>query len=205
MMSIVFYAWILIIVLYNIDKQGQEETLIRNRNAKKKNPTIMVVLGCAMPDLQQDRIQRALEFAEKKTDDPMIWFVTGGVKNALGKNSVETEAAAMSKKININAAHIVLDEKARNTAENFANLKQWITDEYIEKQNATTDIPEVVITTSAFHQNRAAKIFDGIFQDFDTNIKLTWNVSDGACPTCWSDEIIHMRNVEADVLRALVK
>ena len=205
MMSIVFYAWILIIVLYNIDKQGQEETLIRNRNAKKKNPTIMVVLGCAMPDLQQDRIQRALEFAEKKTDDPMIWFVTGGVKNALGKNSVETEAAAMSKKININAAHIVLDEKARNTAENFANLKQWITDEYLEKQHATTDIPEVVITTSAFHQNRAAKIFDGIFQDFDTNIKLTWNVSDGACPTCWSDEIIHMRNVEADVLRALVK
>ena len=204
-MSIVFYAWILIIVLYNIDKQGQEETLIRNRNAKKKNPTIMVVLGCAMPDLQQDRIQRALEFAEKKTDDPMIWFVTGGVKNALGKNSVETEAAAMSKKININAAHIVLDEKARNTAENFANLKQWITDEYLEKQHATTDIPEVVITTSAFHQNRAAKIFDGIFQDFDTNIKLTWNVSDGACPTCWSDEIIHMRNVEADVLRALVK
>ena len=203
MMSIVFYAWILIIVLYNIYKQGQEETLIRNRNAKKKTPTIMVVLGCAMPDLQEDRILRALEFAEKKTDDPMIWFVTGGVKNALGKNSIETEAAAMSKKIN--ADHIVLDEKARNTAENFANLKQWITDEYIEKQNATTDIPEVVITTSAFHQNRAAKIFDGIFQDFDTNIKLTWNVSDGACPTCWSDEIIHMRNVEADVLRALVK
>ena len=205
MMSIVFYAWILIIVLYNIDKQGQEETLIRNRNAKKKNPTIMVVLGCAMPDLQQDRIQRALEFAEKKTDDPMIWFVTGGVKNALGKNSVETEASAMSKKININTDHIVLDEKARNTAENFANLKQWITDEYLEKQHATTDIPEVVIMTSAFHQNRAAKIFDGIFQDFDTNIKLTWNVSDGACPTCWSDELIHMRNVEADVLRALVK
>ena len=202
MMSIVLYAWILIIILYNINKQSREDIRNRNKNAKK-TPTIMVVLGCAMPELQQDRIQRALEFAEKKTDDPMIWFVTGGVKNALGKNSVETEASAMSKKIN--ADHIVLDEKARNTAENFANLKQWITDEYLEKQNAATDIPEVVITTSAFHQNRAAKIFDGIFQDFDTNIKLTWNVSDGACPTCWSDELIHMRNVEADVLRALVK
>ena len=201
-MSIVLYAWILIIIIYNINKQSREEIIKRNKNAKK-TPTIMVVLGCAMPELQEDRIQRALEFAEKKTDDPMIWFVTGGVKNALGKNSVETEASAMSKKIN--ADHIVLDEKARNTAENFANLKQWITDEYLEKQNATTDMPEVVITTSAFHQNRAAKIFDGIFQDFDTNIKLTWNVSDGACPTCWSDELIHMRNVEADVLRALVK
>jgi len=199
-MNSLLYIFVLMFLRWNKGDKNE----IRDQPAKK-TPTIMVVLGCAMPELQEDRIQRALEFAEKKTDDPMIWFVTGGVKNALGKNSVETEASAMSKKININTEHIVLDENARNTAENFANLKQWITDEYIEKQNATTDIPEVVITTSAFHQNRAAKIFDGIFQDFDTNIKLTWNVSDGACPTCWSDEIIHMRNVEADVLRALVK
>ena len=186
---------------------------------KQKQPTIMVVLGCAMPDLQQDRIQRALEFAEKKSDDPIIWFLTGGVKDAvvgaIAKQS--TEASAMAQGIaqasvqasvhslgdqNNNNNNIVLDEKARNTAENFANLKEYLA---MNMDLGDGQQTSVVITTSEFHQARASKIFEGVFHDILDKVDITWNVSGGACPTCWADERIHMRNVEADVMRVLFK
>ena len=180
-----------------------------------KQPTIMVVLGCAMPDLQQDRIKRALEFADKKSDDPIIWFLTGGVKDAvvgaIAKQS--TEASAMAQTLsqasdqsleddgdyNVN---IVLDENARNTAENFANLKEYL---LMNANFADGQQRSVVVTTSEFHQARAAKIFEGVFHDILDKVDITWNVSGGACPTCWADERIHMRNVEADVMRVLVR
>ena len=171
---------------------------------KQVEPTIMVVLGCAMPELQQDRIQRALEFAEKKSDEPIIWFLTGGVKDALVGATAKpsTEASAMAKTIGTNRDNIVLDEKAKNTAENFANLKEYLSTNTVLTNNEHVS---VVVTTSEFHQARASKIFDGVFHDILDKVDVTWNVSGGACPTCWADERIHMRNVEADVMRALVK
>lgn len=205
-----------------------EETIVykQTQNAdlvKKTDPTIMVVLGCAMPDLQQDRIQRALEFAEKKSDEPIIWFLTGGVKDALiGATAKQsTEALAMAKVVGQASAkvvgqasdqsleddgdynvNIILDENARNTAENFANLKEYL---LMNANFADGQQRSVVITTSEFHQARASKIFEGVFHDILDKVDITWNVSGGACPTCWADERIHMRNVEADVLRALVR
>ena len=171
---------------------------------KQVEPTIMVVLGCAMPELQQDRIQRALEFAEKMSDEPIIWFLTGGVKDALvgAIEKQSTEASAMAKTIGTNSDNIVLDEKAKNTAENFANLKEYLSTNTVLTNNEHVS---VVVTTSEFHQERASKIFDGVFHDILDKVNVTWNVSGGACPTCWADERIHMRNVEADVMRALVK
>lgn len=190
------------ILIENLQLKQYNRILQETIEKKSKTTTIMVVLGCAMPELQQDRIQQALEFAEKKTDEPIIWFLTGGVKNALTEQQQQpTEAETMAK--SFNNENVVLDEKARNTAENFANLKKWITSEYINTDKGI--LPEVVITTSEFHQKRAAMIFDGIFQDLGKDIKLTWNVSGGACATCWADENIHMRNVKADVMRALVQ
>jgi uncharacterized SAM-binding protein YcdF (DUF218 family) len=212
-----------------------------------KQPTIMVVLGCAMPDLQQDRIKRALEFAEKKSDDPIIWFLTGGVKDAvvgaIAKQS--TEASAMAQTLSQASVKtsgqsldqtlsqasvktsgqsldqtlsqasdqssendgdynvkIILDENARNTAENFANLKEYL---LMNANFADGQQRSVVITTSEFHQARASKIFEGVFHDILDKVDITWNVSGGACPTCWADERIHMRNVEADVMRVLVR
>lgn len=168
------------------------------------DPTIMVVLGCAMPELQQDRIQRALEFAEKKSDEPIIWFLTGGVKDALvgATEKQSTEASSMAKTIGTNRENIVLDEKAKNTAENFANLKEYLSTNTVLTNNEHVS---VVVTTSEFHQARASKIFEGVFHDILDKVDVTWNVSGGACQTCWADERIHMRNVEADVMRALVK
>ena len=164
--------------------------------------TIMVVLGCAMENVQQERVSTALEYvADLDDSDTTWWFVTGGVKNAVvamekekeKEKEAETEAKKMEENIGARSnGKIVLDEKAKNTAENFAYLKKWVLETFDE-------IPEIVITTSEFHKERASKIFSGIFQNTDP----LWNLSrSNNCAHCWNDEKIHMRNVVNDVKNA---
>jgi hypothetical protein len=90
--------------------------------------------------------------------------------------------------------NFVLDNRAKNTAENFYNLKKWISFNNITSFN-------IIITTSEFHKERAEKIFNGIFQN---NIIPQWNLAKKTCMTCWNDEKIHMRNIESDIQKAIL-
>jgi hypothetical protein len=174
-------------------------------------PKIMVVLGCGMEEIQNDRIITAINYAENVGDNSqMVWYLTGGVKNAVTKT--QTEASKMKAQLGDANSKIVLDEKATNTAENFAYLKKWIEETYDEQMQK----PQIVITTSAFHKERAEKIFNGIFNDGiinngiinngiindDNNYPVMWNLSNGACTHCWNDEKIHIKNVNNDVEKA---
>uniref|UniRef100_A0A6C0JYR6 DUF218 domain-containing protein n=1 Tax=viral metagenome TaxID=1070528 RepID=A0A6C0JYR6_9ZZZZ len=155
--------------------------------------TVMVVLGCAIQDVQQERVSAALNYADSIEDSEIVWFVTGGVKNAV----IATEAEQMKEKITGSKGKIVLDNKAKNTAENFAYLKKWISESYDDAESV-----DIVVTTSDFHQERAAKIFKGIFSNNAS--KLDWNLSiSEGCAHCWSDEKIHMQNVAIDVKNAV--
>jgi len=156
--------------------------------------TVMVVLGCAIEYVQQERVDAALSYANSLDDTDIVWFVTGGVKNAVTK-TIATEAEQMKEKIAGSKGKIVLDDKAKNTAENFAYLKKWMTQAYDDAESV-----KIVITTSDFHQERASKIFNGIFQEGNPQWNLS--VSEG-CVHCWSDERIHMRNVAIDVKNAV--
>jgi len=155
---------------------------------------IMIVLGCHIKDIQNHRIQTAIDFS--KQVDSQIWFLTGGVKNAIASSSSITEAEQMRHSL-LSDSNVVIDTEATNTAENFLNFKKWYQLAGFEQP------PQIVITTSAFHKVRAEKIFQGIFHDLD--VEPIWNLSQQACPTCWSDEQYHMRNVESDVSKALGK
>lgn len=163
--------------------------------------TIFVVLGCHIQHIQQDRLSTAITFAQSitsvhqnGTEVEPIWFLTGGVKNAF-YNHLGTEASVMAKSLTeVSINNVVLDTDAKNTAENFVNLKRWI------NKIGSTDI-NIVITTSSFHQNRAQKIFDGVFHDI--NVRPKWNLGTASCHHCESDEHIHIRNVENDVRKAL--
>jgi hypothetical protein len=158
--------------------------------------TVMVVLGCAIQDVQQERVSAALNYADSIEDSEIVWFVTGGVKNAVTQ-TVSTEAEQMKEKITGSKGRIVLDDKAKNTAENFAYLKKWISESYDDVESV-----EIVVTTSDFHQERASKIFNGIFTNNASN--LEWNLSiSNACTYCWNDERIHMQNVAIDVKNAV--
>ena len=157
-----------------------------------QSKTIMVVLGCAIEYIQEDRVNSALKYAnEKVKDSQVIWYLTGGVKNAIKE---KTEASKMVTRISSN--NVLLDELATNTAENFLYLR--------EKLRSFPDPKslEIIITTSEFHKERAEKIFNGIFENMP--YKAKWNLSAKACPTCWMDEKIHMKNVISDVEKALL-
>lgn len=158
--------------------------------------SIIVVLGCYIQEIQQNRIITAINYANTLSEQP-IWFLTGGVKNSL--LSSMNEADVMKKEIifSSNNLDIILDTKATNTAENFAYLKQWII------ENDLIDNNNVVLVTSKFHENRAKKIFNGIFHNI--NIQKSWIFGDTECDYCWRDEHIHILNVDNDVKNALNK
>jgi len=155
---------------------------------------IMIVLGCHLNDIQNNRIQVAIDYS--KNIEYQTWFLTGGVKNAISNSGLITEAEQMKSSL-LSKSNVVIDADATNTAENFLNFKKWY------QLAGFDEPPQIVISTSAFHKARAEKIFQGIF--YDMPINPVWNLSELACPTCWSDENFHMRNVDSDVKKALEK
>ena len=152
--------------------------------------------------LQQDRINTAVKYwsnLDQSTD--VIWYLSGGVKNAVEsvmlKSSSEAEVMGQGILANVkqSKSHIVLDTTATNTAENFRNFYKFIS-------TLNTDNVEIVIVTSAFHKTRAEKFFYGFFPN---TARPEWVLGSLECPTCASDELFHMRNVDSDIAKAKAK
>ena len=166
-----------------------------------KHDVVVVVLGSSDERILAERVSAAIQYIQS-SDNHIILFVSGGVKNAFVNANQMTEAAKAAKilnddihsnnEFNVNV-QIVLDEKATNTAENFAYLKQWVNQTFTQD-----DLPDFVITTSDFHQIRAEQIFQGIIPQ----VTPKWNLSKSSCIHCWSDESIHIKNVSADIMKA---
>ena len=184
---------------------------------------IIVVLGCSMLDIQNNRVNAAIEYIQN-TNQHHILFLTGGTKHNINDFSEASKMKSLITNNNIESNNIIIDDKAQNTAENFVNLKKWLQEKYnikyTNKQNITetnniyinpimnlynNEIkPKIVIATSAFHKNRAEKIFRGVFFDFQ-DIETEWVLGNAACNWCWNYENIHIKNVDNDVKKALSK
>jgi uncharacterized SAM-binding protein YcdF (DUF218 family) len=148
--------------------------------------------------LQQDRVNTALKFwGELDQSTDVIWYLSGGVKNAI-ESSIKSssEAEVMSQGFITNGirarSQIVLDTSAVNTAENFRNFAKFIST--LDNTNI-----EIIIVTSAFHKTRAEKFFYGFFPK---TAKPQWVLGSLECPTCANDELFHMKNVESDIAKA---
>jgi hypothetical protein len=152
---------------------------------------IHIVLGSSDESILSERINTAIQYINA-SENPNILFISGGVKNAFAKETSEASRAAnMINATNTNGyLQIVLEEKATNTAENFAYLKLWVNQHFSQD-----NLPDIVITTSDFHKNRAEQIFNGVIP----GITPKWNLSKSACMRCWSEEHIHIKNLKADV------
>jgi len=158
---------------------------------------VLVVLGSADDRILSERVSAAIEYIESNEDQSIILFISGGVKNAMVNESSDrgqTEASKAASSFEYENVKIVLDEKATNTAENFAYLKRWVNSNF-----STEEMPSIVITTSDFHQDRAERIFQGIMPE----ITPQWNLSKSSCTRCWSDEMIHIKNVQSDITKAI--
>jgi len=149
--------------------------------------------------LQQDRISSALQYWDTiQSSEQSIWYLSGGVKNALFSSTKNTvsEAERMGDSLKSKNMNIVLDTSATNTAENFRNFFNYVSTLEDDILNL-----EIIIVTSRFHQARAEKFFYGFFpQSYQS--KLQWVLGLKECSTCVQDELFHMNNVEADISKA---
>jgi vancomycin permeability regulator SanA len=154
---------------------------------------LIILLGCHIAHLLNGRINAAVELATNYSQ--VDWLLSGGIKPA--SNNVVTEAEQMAARISAKEPaygtpewNYILDTNATNTAENFLRVRAM----------NLTDYDGVYIATSAFHYERAAKIASLIIG----NIRdINWVLAEQKEEDSEYWERIHIRNVEADVRRAL--
>lgn len=160
---------------------------------------LLVLLGCNISYLLNDRISTAVQFAGNFNKTSVNWFLSGGIKNP--SEDRITEAEKMASKISEfeksnsldlagNNWNYIYDTVATNTAENFIMVKKYL-------DETTIDYSEVFVITSDFHYNRAKKIAEKII---DTEV--SWILSDAELHDSRYWETIHIKNVDADVKNA---
>lgn len=172
---------------------GVGRALRSTSNNENEPINLIVVLGSDNNRLLEDRMDVALTTVREIKGD-VVWYLTGGVKRYNDKGGEKITEA--SKMLNIlknegNTHSIIVDDKAKNTAENFVKLKGWL-------ENIDEDI-NIHIVTSGFHHIRAKAMLDLIMPD----VEVTWNLGYISCATCLSDEMLHRQNVKSDVEKAL--
>ena len=157
---------------------------------------LIILLGCHIARLLNGRIEAAVELASSYHQQ-VDWLLSGGIKHANNGASI-TEAEQMAAQIlkkepayGTPEWNYILDTKATNTAENFLRIRDM----------DLTVYNEVYIATSEFHYERAAKIASLIIDDRIK--KISWILAEQKEPDSEYWEHIHIRNVEADVRRAL--
>jgi uncharacterized SAM-binding protein YcdF (DUF218 family) len=160
---------------------------------------LLILLGCNISYLLNDRITTAVKFTENFNKTNVNWFLSGGIKNPLEDTITEAEKMAsqisnMERKYMIrysgNKWSYIYDNIATNTAENFIMAKKYLEESPIEYS-------EVFVITSDFHYNRAKKIAEKIIDK-----KISWVLSDAELEDSRYWEKIHIRNVESDVKKA---
>jgi uncharacterized SAM-binding protein YcdF (DUF218 family) len=156
---------------------------------------LLVLLGCNVPYLLNDRIATAVKFANHFNNESVDWFLSGGIKNPA--EDIVTEAEKMAAQISQYAPdnwNYIYDTVATNTAENFIMVKQYLDETPI-------DYSEVFVVTSEFHYDRARKIAEKIIG----TTEFRWILSEAELHDSRYWEKIHIKNVDADVNKAIQK
>jgi uncharacterized SAM-binding protein YcdF (DUF218 family) len=155
---------------------------------------LLILLGCQIARLLNGRIQTAVDFVNTNHHNNSVdWFLSGGVKNGSANTMSEAEQMAQTILPHGNANwSVILDTVATNTAENFAIANQTLN---------FTLYSDVYVVTSEFHYGRAKRMTDRIF----TNRRIKWVLSplEERDSRYW--ETIHIRNVDADLERVILR
>lgn len=150
---------------------------------------VIFVLGCNIEEILQNRIDTALNFANKYNGE-IVWYLSGGIKDKV-YSSTNTEAIKMKNLIKEKSNwSFQLDSQAKNTAENFLNFQQWIQENFFD---------EVYISTSKFHYTRA----NAILKEINNSSSYNWLLGDLDYQGSFNDELIHSKNIISDVEKAI--
>lgn len=163
---------------------------------------LLVLLGCNISYLLQDRITTAVQFAGNFNKTNVNWFLSGGIKNPLEDKITEAEKMAHkiveseyihTRRLSGSKWNYIYDTEATNTAENFIMVKKYL-------EETTIEYSEIVVITSDFHYNRASKIAGKIIDK-----EISWILSDAELEDSRYWEKIHIKNVDDDVNKAKKK
>ena len=166
------------------------------------NHILLILLGCNISYLLNDRIYTAIQFANKFNNTNINWFLSGGIKNPNIDTITEAEKMALEisnfekiyvNNITMNKLNYIYDTIATNTAENFIMAKKYL-------DNDKKYYSDIYIITSSFHYNRAKKIADKLI---NKNVKWILGNSELVDSNYW--ENIHIKNVDIDVNKAIEK
>jgi uncharacterized SAM-binding protein YcdF (DUF218 family) len=162
---------------------------------------LFVLLGCSVSYLLNNRITTAVQFAREFNTSQLDWFLSGGIKNPLEETVTEAEKMATqisqyerTYNITINNWNYIYDTIATNTAENFIMVNKYLSD-------TSLNYSKVYVITSAFHHFRASKIAEQIIKDTE----LHWILGDAELEDSRYWEQIHIKNVDADIKKAVDK
>lgn len=157
---------------------------------------LLILLGCNITSLLMDRVITAINFIENNQSNfnKITWYLTGGIKFE-GEIS---EASLMNAKLeslieerNLNRIirfQYILDEKSKNTAENF-----YRSSNYLNVSQEQYD--DVFIITSKFHYSRAQLMMSYI----DSSRTYNWILGNMQQKDSLYWENIHIKNVVSDV------
>ena len=157
---------------------------------------LLILLGCNITSLLMDRVKTAINFIENNQNNfnKITWYLSGGIKfeGELSEASVmrnELESLITVRNLNENIDyHYILDEKSKNTAENFYRSSNYLN----VTQHTYND---VYIITSKFHYARAELMMSYI----DSSRNFNWILSDMQQSDSLYWESIHIKNVLNDV------
>jgi len=162
---------------------------------------LIVMLGCNVFNLLNDRINLGIKFAlNERKENNIDWFLSGGIKNPT--ETTISEAYKMSQMISKSHEFVygsskenwnyILDEASTNTAENFFMVKKLL-------DNNQDKYSKIYVVTSDFHFNRASKFADKIIE----NNEFEWILSDLELHDSRYWETIHIKNVDNDINKSL--
>jgi hypothetical protein len=157
---------------------------------------LLILLGCNITSLLMDRVMTAINFIEnnKNNFNKITWYLTGGIKfegelseAAIMNTELESLIEGKNLKKNIEF-HYILDEKSKNTAENFYRSSNYL--------NTTQEqYDDIYIITSKFHHNRAQLMMSYI----DSSRTYNWILGDMQQKDSVYWEGVHIKNVVNDV------
>jgi len=160
------------------------------------------MLGCNVVRLLSDRMKTGINFALNERNFEVDWFLSGGIKNP--EENTMSEAYKMSQMISSSEEftygsskedwNYILDEASTNTAENFIMLKKML-------EENPGKYSKVYVVTSDFHFVRAEMFANKIIE----NNGFNWILSELELHDSRYWETIHIRNVDNDINKALVK
>jgi vancomycin permeability regulator SanA len=151
---------------------------------------LIILLGCNIQFILNDRIETAINFVEKINLDyeKIDWFLSGGIKDK--SISFVTEADKMEKSILQHGVNdnwnFIKDYKSTNTAENF---------KMVEKQIKGVKYSNIFVVTSEYHFERAKLFADTLIPDNE----FEWVLSKKEERNSRQLEKLHLKNVMNDI------